>query len=116
MSKAASTPRPWTLGKNDVGYIYASDCVVARCGDFTDKELVPFNAGRWKADAAFIVRAVNSHDALVAALPSPDKLDLLATWFEKYDADVGLHGSEVQDDLRAWAKNIRAALALAKSE
>jgi hypothetical protein len=102
------------LGKNDVGYIYASDCVVARCGDFTDKELVPFNAGRWKADAAFIVRAVNSHDALVEALPPPENLDLLAMWFDKYDAEHELTGKGVQKDLRAWAQNIRAALAQAK--
>lgn len=65
ISKA--TPRPW-INRNKVGYVYGPDCVVATCGDFKDKTLAKFNADRWNADAALIVRAVNSFDALVAAL------------------------------------------------
>ena len=45
---------------------------------------------------------------LEAALPDATKLDLLADWIDlKYPNDSD---PEVQNDLRAWARNIRAAL------
>jgi hypothetical protein len=46
------------------------------------------------------------------ALPDPDKLLLLADWFDRDDANkerVGLN-AEVQADLRRWARNARIAL------
>jgi hypothetical protein len=49
-----ATKGPWAKG-NTVGYVYGPDVVVATCGDFTDKELVPFNGKRWNADADLIV-------------------------------------------------------------
>jgi hypothetical protein len=66
------TPTPWcVLGKN-TGYIDGTDgkgwVGVAKVGDYRDKELLPFNKDRWDADCAFIVRACNSHEALVRAL------------------------------------------------
>ena len=61
------TPIPWKRN-NKVGYVFGPDCVVARCGDFSDKtpHLVEMNGDRWNADADFIVDAVNSIDALRA--------------------------------------------------
>ena len=61
------TPLPWKKN-NKVGYVFGPDCVVARCGDFSDKtpHLVEMNGDRWNADADFIVEAVNSIDALRA--------------------------------------------------
>ena len=61
------TPIPWKRN-NKVGYVFGPDCVVARCGDFSDKtpHLVEMNGDRWNADADFIVEAVNSIDALRA--------------------------------------------------
>ena len=53
--------------------------------------------------------------ALRGALPAPDKLELLADWFDKHDAGLDLRDTEVQDDLRLWASNIRAALSLLDS-
>lgn len=50
--------------------------------------------------------------ALRAATPDPARLELLADWFDRLDDDLGLSETDVQDDLRAWAGNIRAALAL----
>lgn len=48
------------------------------------------------------------HNALVEALPDPDKLEILARWFDmKYPSDAN---PEVQTDLREWAKKIRRAL------
>lgn len=42
------------------------------------------------------------------ALPDPDKLEILARWFDmKYPSDAN---PEVQTDLREWAKKIRRAL------
>ena len=45
---------------------------------------------------------------LEEALPDPDKLEILARWFDmKYPSDAN---PEVQTDLREWAKKIRRAL------
>lgn len=44
---------------------------------------------------------------LEEALPDPDKLELLAFWFDRHDAATGNSGTEVQDDLREWARKIR---------
>ena len=45
---------------------------------------------------------------LEKALPDPDKLEILARWFDmKYPSD---DNPEVQTDLREWAKKIRRAL------
>ena len=45
---------------------------------------------------------------LEEALPDPDKLEILAKWFDmKYPSDAN---PEVQTDLREWAKKIRRAL------
>jgi hypothetical protein len=50
---------------------------------------------------------------LEAALPDPDKLELLAKWFDKEQREQAGRwvGVEVQDDIRAWAEGIRKALA-----
>lgn len=62
---------PWRGAKG--GYIYAKDgpnheVQVGKIGDFYDKEIAPFNRDRWQADVDLIVKAVNNHGALVAAL------------------------------------------------
>lgn len=60
---------------------------------------------------------VNSHAQLVKALPPPEKLRLLADWFDVDDANKGgQRGDIVQKDLRQWANAIEAALAAAKGE
>jgi hypothetical protein len=65
----AATPGPWR-GIRKTGYIYASDCVTARCGDFRDKELVPFNGERWGNDAEFIAHARTDIPALLLIIDS----------------------------------------------
>lgn len=45
---------------------------------------------------------------LLAALPDPEKLELLASWIDVKHADNP--DTEVQDDLRRWAAGIRAAI------
>ena len=57
------TPTPWTLGKSCDGFLTVTNgsatiCTVGEADIFDDIE----------ADAAYIVRAVNSHAALTAAL------------------------------------------------
>jgi len=39
----------------------------------------------------------------------PERLDLLADWFDRHDATFGHPGIAVQTDLRAWAAVVRAA-------
>ena len=57
------TPTPWHLGVKE-----AHHCVYAANGDLIC-DASPFGKDdTTKTDAAFIVRACNSHDALVAAL------------------------------------------------
>jgi len=47
-------------------------------------------------------------ERLEEALPDPDKLEILARWFDmQYPADTN---PEVQTDLREWAKKIRNVL------
>lgn len=60
----AATRGPWHH-RNKVGYVYGPECVTATCGDFHDKELVPFNGERWNADAAFIAAARDAVPALL---------------------------------------------------
>lgn len=51
-----ATDGPWACN-NGVGVVFGPDCEVARCGDFNDPELIPFNAERWRADARLIALA-----------------------------------------------------------
>jgi len=53
------TLTPW---HSDDTAIFAQDGVLARIPNHPD------NGVNWRADAAFIVKAVNNHDALVQAL------------------------------------------------
>jgi hypothetical protein len=50
------TPGPWK-GYKHTGYVYGPDVVVCRCGDFLDKELLPYNRERWAADTLLIAAA-----------------------------------------------------------
>ena len=52
----AATPGPWRAIKS-VGIVTAKDCHIGHIGDFNDKELLPFNKDRWRADAEFIAAA-----------------------------------------------------------
>lgn len=78
------------------------------------------NAAEWvKESAALLYERGNLKDVL-GELPSPDRLRLLADWFDKYDADqrrnkrvTDEYPDEVQRDLRRWANGIEAARALA---
>ena len=71
---AAATRPPWHK-RNKVGYVYSDPegCVVATCGDFHDKELVPFNAERWNADADFIAAARTGWPKALEAIEARDK-------------------------------------------
>ncbi len=53
---------------------------------------------------------------LLRGLPDPNKLELLANWFDKYDSNINsktivklqeIPNTEVQEDLRAWAAMLR---------
>lgn len=61
-----------------------------------------------KANAALIVRAVNSHDDLIETL-DPDALDAIANEIDCFEHSARAHG------LRGIAKRQRAALAKASS-
>lgn len=60
------TPTPWQVmkreGKMHFGYRIVNPAGDAECGNWTVAEKVP-----WKEDAAFIVRAANAHNDLLAA-------------------------------------------------
>ena len=62
-------------------------------------------------EAAFLVRAINQHGKLVAALPDPVKLETLALWFDAIqDRIPEWVDIDVQEDLRRWAAQAREAL------
>lgn len=60
----AATPGPWK-GIRKTGYVYAVDCVTAKCGDSSDKVLVQFNGERWGNDAEFIAHSRSDVPALI---------------------------------------------------
>lgn len=67
----AATPGPWRGYKNS-GYVYGPDVVVAKCGEFKDKELLRFNKERWGNDTAYIAAA--SPSAILAILAELEAL------------------------------------------
>jgi len=57
-------------------------------------------------------RLLATREALMEALPDPEKLELLAYWFDMDDESKGRTSEpQVQADLRRWANAIRALLA-----
>lgn len=61
------------------------------------------------------VRAMEAENArLREALPDPDKLEIIAQWFDRVDAAFVEYGiptaPEIQTDVRAWAAKIRSLL------
>ena len=101
MTNAKHTPTPWFYSNGEVYDIKDNQiCLVSYYQD-----------GRVKANAAFIVRACNSHDALVEAL---EALEARALEMRK------LINPKTWSDLENMATveiiNARAALALAKGE
>jgi hypothetical protein len=59
------TPTPWHVGSKVPNYIYARDGldIIAQCDSANESTRAEENA-----NAAHIVRCVNAHDALIAAL------------------------------------------------
>lgn len=103
------TPTPWICDSDAIMPISRDGVsIVARIPNH------PENKVNWEADAAFICRAVNSHDALVKALQEIAK-DAPATEPDRGDYDFSNSG-DVTDfgcDLEHYhfAKIARAALA-----
>ena len=60
------TPTPWKIGSND--WLSHSCCFDAAVVGYREGSCVSVVEAHSVADAAFIVRAVNSHEALVKAL------------------------------------------------
>ena len=60
------TPTPWSLFGDDM--IVSGHDIVCRIPNH------PENGQNWDADAAFIVKAANSHDRLVQAVTSAKRL------------------------------------------
>ena len=94
MSKTKHTPLPWKTTKPGHGQKTKYLCVqIGPNENYSTLELEP-------EDAKFIVRAVNSHDALVAAL-------------EEARLTLALHANRDSQEEKAFNK-IESALALAK--
>lgn len=69
-SGAGHTPTPWNLDSDDLGMWINAECNPIPLAKMCTKN----NAHIHEANAAFIIRAVNSHDALVGAV-----LELMTT-------------------------------------
>lgn len=60
---------------------------------------------------AVVPRLIATVRQLREALPDPEKMEMLADWFDCDDNERGDYSStEVQDDLRKWAAQARKAL------
>lgn len=66
-----------------------------------------------RANAERLALAWNLLTELPALLPDPTKLRIIASHFDLKDLITGATQSEVQDDLRQWARNIESILAKA---
>jgi hypothetical protein len=73
--------------------------------------LIALLGGDMSKDITFYLNAiamlVSDKKELVAALPDPDKLEILAQHFDLQDLIDGCNKSEVQDELRRWATSAR---------
>ncbi len=67
------TPTPWKIGSND--WLSHSCCFDAAVVGYREGSCVSVVEAHSVADAAFIVRAVNSHEVLVKALEKIAALD-----------------------------------------
>ena len=118
--KPAHTPLPWRLGRNGADCLifkgehkFVADCDSAdEDSDGTDED---------RANAAFIVRAVNSHAALVATLENI--LEFMEDKFHEFDGadcdpDDGKLCPKCESNgcIEMKFKQIRAALKLAESD
>lgn len=103
------SPLPWTV-KTDgaIQRVMSGDYYVARCheapGDVDDEGNDQYSP---EANAAFIVRAVNAHAELVAALKAHDDYMLGAGY--SGHGDTALHPKAADN----W-RNVRAAIAKAE--
>lgn len=108
---------PWTIAPSEEPYdniriMYGRQKIVELWQD--DAPEPEYN--REQRQIAQLIAQAWTIPALRDALPNPEKLDLLAAWFDRHDGVLGLAEPDVQGDLRLWAKKARAALALAQEE
>lgn len=96
---AKHTPTPWGVWLNH------RICPEPQPGQFTSETIATVDND---ANAAFIVRAVNSYDALVEALEFYANRD---NWKDE-ESGIGTHPGEAID----YGATARAALAAAKGE
>ena len=68
--KVEHTPTPWKQGYNDKQCLYA---------DYKHVSTMQCNVKSWEANAAFIIKAVNSNEELLAACKE------LSAWFKDTD-------------------------------
>jgi len=115
--KAAHSPLPWSVraSRNDEGYglLICDEDQTILAG--MDTWLGPTPEAEMEANAAFIVRACNSHAALVEALEAADlRITACATAFY-----VDGNRKALQSALEGWKveiKQLRAALSSATLE
>lgn len=108
--KMTATPRPWALDTNEDGDVFgvnAPDAELIVC-DPPPAHFVKSRAA-WEANAALIVKAVNAHDDLVAALKAAEGYLLNA----KIDLETGAPKRTAIQTIEGGLKVVRAALAKA---
>lgn len=89
-----ATKRPWVVIQND----YAIPGIVGADGEYVIEE-VANNADK---NAEFIVKAVNSHDALVAALERlVDTVDVRASEFSTHSIQFQMSVTKAREALEA---------------
>jgi hypothetical protein len=78
------TNLPWRAAKG--GFLMAPDgkheVQIGKIGAFHDKEIAPFNKERWQADLDIIVKAVNSHEAMVKTLEALRDDPAVPAWIQ----------------------------------
>jgi hypothetical protein len=104
-SRGTISPLPWTMTKPD-----NAPFQIMRPRTTTSETIAEVYSG--EEDAAFIVRACNSHEALVSALNATFTYIALT----KYEPDIGEKPILKDASFDKVMASARAALALARSE
>jgi antirestriction protein ArdC len=104
MAKAEHTPTPWMTQKHQRTSLAEESILVESESGRTICDMGCYPESEDEANANFVVLACNAHDAILRAIPDPEKLRLLADWLDKQQMDhQEWSGRDVQADLRKWA-------------
>lgn len=107
----AATPGPWRDVKSQAWvqrdkqgpHDETGSVCIAQCGDMQDADLVPFNADRWRADAAFIAAA--NPTTILSLIQRVKEAEAMLDLAMQNTAEIARRASEVRRETLEEAEN-----------